>query len=143
MGGDHEPRAVADEAPGAAGLPTRRLNFLVNAWYNQRNAILADEMGLGKTAQACVFLDHIYARQRVRGPFLVVGPLSTIPHWEREISDWTTLSTIAYVGGRARRSVLEQYDFFFPDSRIPKFDVLLTTYEFVLKSTKLFQAIHW
>jgi chromodomain-helicase-DNA-binding protein 7 len=119
------------------------LNFLVNAWYNQRNAILTDEMGLGKTAQACLFLDHIYTQRRVHGPFLIVGPLSTIPHWEREIADWTTLPTITYVGSRARRSILEAYDFFFPDSKIPKFDILLTTYEFVLKSANVLQTIHW
>jgi SNF2 family DNA or RNA helicase len=38
-------------------------------------------MGLGKTAQAVTFLEHI-RRGGNRGPFLVVAPLSTIPHWQ-------------------------------------------------------------
>jgi SNF2 family DNA or RNA helicase len=38
-------------------------------------------MGLGKTAQSVCFLDQL-SRKGVRGPFLIVAPLSTIPHWQ-------------------------------------------------------------
>lgn len=57
------------------------VNWLVFNWYERRSSILADEMGLGKTAQSICFLDQL-VRRGVRGPFLVVAPLSTIPHWQ-------------------------------------------------------------
>jgi SNF2 family DNA or RNA helicase len=46
---------------------TAGVNFLVNSWYNHRNAILADEMGLGKTAQALGFLEYLYEKESVHG----------------------------------------------------------------------------
>ena len=49
--------------------------------YNRRASVLADEMGLGKTAQCVTFLFEM-CKRGFRGPFLVVAPLSTIPHWQ-------------------------------------------------------------
>ena len=53
-------------------------------------------MGLGKTAQAIAMLDHIWRRESIRGPFLIVAPLSTLAHWQREIEEWTDLSVLNY-----------------------------------------------
>ena len=39
-------------------------------------------MGLGKTIQSVSLLNYLYERQGVWGPFLVVAPLSTLPHWQ-------------------------------------------------------------
>ncbi len=55
----------------------------------RRSVILADEMGLGKTVQSVAILEHLRTREQVRGPFLVVVPLSTLEHWKREFEDWT------------------------------------------------------
>jgi hypothetical protein len=55
----------------------------------KRSVILADEMGLGKTAQTVCMLEHLRSMEHVRGPFLIVVPLSTVEHWKREIEDWT------------------------------------------------------
>ena len=52
--------------------------------------ILTDEMGLGKTAQTVCMLEHLRGMEHVRGPFLIIVPLSTVEHWKREIEDWTT-----------------------------------------------------
>ena len=49
-----------------------------------RGGILADEMGLGKTVQVIAFLAHLYA-MRVSGPYLIVGPLSTLGNWMAEL----------------------------------------------------------
>ncbi len=56
----------------------------------KRSVILADEMGLGKTAQTVCMLEHLRGMEHVRGPFLIIVPLSTVEHWKREIEDWTT-----------------------------------------------------
>jgi SNF2 family DNA or RNA helicase len=58
-----------------------RLSF---CWYNKQNSILADEMGLGKTVQSVAILEYIRRNAPCRGPFLVIAPLSTVPHWKRE-----------------------------------------------------------
>lgn len=50
---------------------------------NGVNGILGDEMGLGKTIQTIALLCHLID-QGVPGPFLVVGPLSTLPNWMSE-----------------------------------------------------------
>ena len=62
------------------------------------NGILADEMGLGKTLQTIAFFAHLY-EHRVRGPYLVVAPLSTISNWCREFKRWAPeLPVLLYHG---------------------------------------------
>jgi len=60
------------------------LNWLAYCWHQGHGAILADEMGLGKTVQSVTFLHYLWHNQGLPGPFLVVAPLSTLPHWQRE-----------------------------------------------------------
>lgn len=91
------------------------LNFFSNHWYHKKNVILADEMGLGKTCQSVAFLNYLFTVQGVRGPFLVLAPLSTIPHWEREIADWTDMVYISFYGIKARREAIKRYELFYGD----------------------------
>ena len=65
------------------------INWLVYCWINKQSCIIADEMGLGKTVQSVAFLQLLQSKFNVKGPFLIVAPLSTIPHWEREFQAWT------------------------------------------------------
>jgi SNF2 family DNA or RNA helicase len=65
------------------------LNWLIKNYCQGRNSILADEMGLGKTVQAVVFLEHLRAAQNIRGPFLVLVPLSTLFFWRQCAESWT------------------------------------------------------
>jgi SNF2 family DNA or RNA helicase len=53
------------------------LNWLRFCYYNDRSCILADEMGLGKTVQSVAFLNDLYYQLNVKGPFLIVAPLSS------------------------------------------------------------------
>lgn len=53
------------------------LNWIRFCYYNYRSCILADEMGLGKTVQSVAFLNDLYYQLNVRGPFLIVAPLSS------------------------------------------------------------------
>lgn len=54
------------------------------------------QMGLGKTVQVVSFLEHIFEIEKIRGPFLVCVPLSTIQHWKREAEAWTNMITCLY-----------------------------------------------
>lgn len=83
----------------------------------RRNCILADEMGLGKTIQSITFLDEI-CRTGIKGPFLIIAPLSTIANWEREFRTWTKLNVIVYHGSVVSRQMLQQYEMYFRDAQV-------------------------
>ncbi|KAH0789190.1 F/Y-rich N-terminus family protein [Histomonas meleagridis] len=119
------------------------LNFIVKSWYEKRNVILADEMGLGKTVQASIFLKYLSDNHKRHGPFLIVAPLSTIPHWEREIEEWTNFKTLTFCGSSSKRKALKQYELFYEGTNIPKFNVLITTYEYIMKECHLLSSIQW
>lgn len=125
------------------------VNWLLYCWTNRQSCIIADEMGLGKTVQSVAFLELLYNRFSVRGPFLVVAPLSTVPHWEREFEAWTDLNVIVYHGNIPSRDMMYEYEFFYrtaDDKTVPdfcKFDVVITTYEMVLAGFEHLQPIYW
>ena len=52
-------------------------------------------MGLGKTVQSVSFLHYLHSTQGLWGPFLVVAPLSTLSHWQRELEARTEISHTA------------------------------------------------
>uniref|UniRef100_A0A8B9DPC9 DNA helicase n=1 Tax=Anser cygnoides TaxID=8845 RepID=A0A8B9DPC9_ANSCY len=124
------------------------VNWLLFNWYNRRNCILADEMGLGKTIQSIAFLQEVY-NVGIRGPFLVIAPLSTITNWEREFNTWTEMNSIVYHGSLASRQMIQQYEMYCKDSRgrlIPgayKFDALITTFEMILSDCPELREIDW
>lgn len=92
--------------------------FCIILFYNpRRNCILADEMGLGKTIQSITFLEEIY-RVGIKGPFLIIAPLSTIANWEREFRTWTYLNAIVYHGSMVSRQMLQQYEMYFRDAQV-------------------------
>jgi chromodomain-helicase-DNA-binding protein 7 len=74
-------------------------------------------MGLGKTIQSITFLDHVF-RYGVRGPFLVIVPLSTLGNWQREFEAWTDLNVIVYHGSSASRNMLQQYEMYYKDDKV-------------------------
>lgn len=49
------------------------------------------QMGLGKTAQSIAVMEYQRQILGTRGPFLVIAPLTTLGHWQREIETWTTM----------------------------------------------------
>uniref|UniRef100_A0A674IRW8 Helicase ATP-binding domain-containing protein n=1 Tax=Terrapene triunguis TaxID=2587831 RepID=A0A674IRW8_9SAUR len=104
-----------------------------------QNCILADEMGLGKTIQSIAFLQEVY-NVGIRGPFLVIAPLSTITNWEREFNTWTEMNSIVYHGSLASRQMIQQYEMYCKDSR---FDALITTFEMILSDCPELREIEW
>ena len=126
------------------------LNWLLYCWLHRQSCIIADEMGLGKTVQSVAFLDYLYNKFNVLGPFLIVAPLSTLPHWEREFEAWSSLKVITYHGNAPGRDVQYEYEFFYrqpgSDQPIPgvcRFDVLITTYEMALAGEAHLRDIVW
>ena len=45
----------------------------------------------GSRVQALAMLQSLRNLEGIGGPFLIIAPLSTVPHWEREIATWTDM----------------------------------------------------
>ncbi|KAM6430240.1 chromodomain-helicase-DNA-binding protein 9 isoform 6-T6 [Liasis olivaceus] len=124
------------------------LNWLLFNWYNRQNCILADEMGLGKTIQSITFLYEILLNG-IRGPFLIIAPLSTIANWEREFRTWTDLNVVVYHGSMISRQMIQRYEMYFRDSQgriirdTYKFQAIITTFEMILGGCPELNAIEW
>ena len=49
----------------------------------------------------------------IKGPFLVVVPLSTVPNWMKEFRKWMPqLNALVYVGDSKSREVIRNYEFY-------------------------------
>ncbi|XP_059508662.1 chromodomain-helicase-DNA-binding protein 6 isoform X1 [Stegostoma tigrinum] len=124
------------------------MNWLLFNWYHRKNCILADEMGLGKTIQSITFLYEIYLLG-IRGPFLIIAPLSTIANWEREFRTWTEVNVIVYHGSQISRQMIHQYEMHYKDSEgtpiqgLFKFSVIITTFEMILADCPELRKIQW
>jgi chromodomain-helicase-DNA-binding protein 7 len=115
------------------------MSWLTFCWYERRGSILADEMGLGKTVQSISLLWHLFNVENIRGPFLIVAPLSTIGHWVRELEEWTDMNVVVYQGNKQNRELTRKFEFHYLDQRgepinkkYYKFHCLLTTYEMIM-----------
>jgi len=90
--------------------------------------------GLGKTVQIVCYIEHIFRVEKIRRPYLVVVPLSTVEHWRREFEGWTDMVCCIYHDRqRVWRDVLREYEWYYEDRphtpEFLKFDVLVTTYD--------------
>jgi ATP-dependent helicase STH1/SNF2 len=114
------------------------LEWMISLYNNNLNGILADEMGLGKTIQTISLITYLIERKKEPGPFLVIVPLSTLTNWTSEFEKWApSVSKIVYKGPpNSRRQHQQQI-------RWGQFQVLLTTYEFIIKDRPILSKIKW
>ena len=114
------------------------LQWMISLYNNNLNGILADEMGLGKTIQTISLITHLIEKKGQRGPFLVIVPLSTLTNWNVEFEKWAPdVSKIIYKGTppvrRAQAAEIRRQDF----------QVLLTTYEYIIKDRPVLSKVKW
>ncbi|KAI9258084.1 SNF2 family N-terminal domain-containing protein [Phascolomyces articulosus] len=114
------------------------LQWMVSLFNNHLNGILADEMGLGKTIQTISLITYLIEQKRQNGPFLIIVPLSTLTNWTLEFDKWApSVSTIIYKGPPPVRRNLQM------EIRRGDFQVLLTTFEYIIKDRPILCKTKW
>ena len=81
--------------------------------------ILADDMGLGKTVQALAHLLLEKEQGRLRGPSLIVAPVSVIGNWQQELRTFAPSLEVLTLHGARRKELFH---------RIARVDVVIIGY---------------
>ena len=142
---DHEFNGFFDETPKYINNTQLRdyqingLNWMVQLHKTNLSGILADEMGLGKTLQSVSFLGYLREYENIDGPFLVIAPKSTLENWQREFAKWTP---------QVRAHILQgdktyRHNFIHDVLYNCKFDVLITSFEILMKEKNALKRFLW
>ena len=98
-------------------------------------------MGLGKTIMTLALFDHLCKVQKLRGPFLILAPLTTLEHWKRIADEWTSLNSILYYDPSSAegRAEIRHWEWYYTDvtykgavtqkSELYKFNIMITSFE--------------
>ena len=143
-------KETTDElCPGFEGLlrdyQLKGVQWLISLYQNGVNGILADQMGLGKTIQTIAFLCHMRAKG-VFGPFLILGPLSTLPNWVSEFERWAPqFSAVLYHGSKQERAAIRSRTRLCDKQHSvdETFPVFVTSYEIAIADIKFLQKLEW
>lgn len=115
------------------------LKWMISLYNNNLNGILADEMGLGKTIQTIALITYLVEAKKNPGPFLIIVPLSTLGNWVRELNLWApSIVKVVYRGDKNKRRNIQ-----LTQMAGTRYNVLLTTYEFVVRDQTVLSRVQW
>lgn len=94
---------------------------------------------LGKTIQTISLIAYLIEAKQILGPYLVIVPLSTLSNWVNEFAKWLPAAiVVCYKGTPQQRKQLYR-----DEVADGHFNVLLTTYEFVIRDKGSLKKIAW
>lgn len=95
--------------------------------------------GLGKTLQTIALLGYMKHYRHQNGPFLVIVPKSTLKNWENEFAKWCpTMRCVVLIGDAdQRQAIINEH------VTTHQFDVVVTSYEMVLKCGSTLKKFVW
>jgi ATP-dependent DNA helicase len=141
-----QPKQVEFEQPKLLTGGTLRdyqlegIRWLCNLFENGLNGILADEMGLGKTIQVIGLLAHLKALG-VRGPHLIVAPLSTLMNWATEFRKWApSMPVVIYHGTKQDRREMRKTVLNRKKKNDVDFPVIISSFEVMLSDSRTFAS---
>ena len=96
-------------------------------------------MGLGKTVQVMALLAHLMEAKGNYGPHLIIVPNAVLVNWRAELNAWfPSARVVYYVGRREERAAL-----FARDVAREQFNILVTTYEFIMRDRAKLSKVAW
>jgi len=115
------------------------LQWMISLYNNHLNGILADEMGLGKTVQVMALIAYLFESKANYGPHLIIVPNAVVINWKAEFVNWLgdKINAIMYVGHKDERAKL------FEKVMEVKFNVLVTSFEFIMRDRSKLSRISW
>jgi ATP-dependent helicase STH1/SNF2 len=103
------------------------------------NPLLTFVSEQGKTIQAIALIGYMMEFKQNLGPFLVIVPLSTLSNWQNEFAKWCPAArTVCYKGTPVQRREIYK-----DQVRAGHFNVLLTTYEYIIRDKKYLRQNVW
>ena len=96
-------------------------------------------MGLGKTVQVMALFAYLMEAKGNYGPHLVIVPNAVLINWRSELATWLPSARVVYyVGRREERAAL-----FSDVVKREQFNILVTTYEFIMRDRSRLSKVAW
>ncbi|WP_427338273.1 DEAD/DEAH box helicase [Caloranaerobacter sp. DY30410] len=102
--------------------------------YSRLGGLLADDMGLGKTLQVIALIAYLKEIGQLK-PSIIILPSALIDNWVKEIKKFTFNITDIYIHHGFNRYKTEDI--------IKQYDLVLTTYETLVRDQLLLGKIDW
>jgi len=109
-------------------------NWLKLLKYWKLGGLLADDMGLGKTLQIIAFMAYLKEYNELK-PSLIIVPATLIDNWISEIEKFTSGLGYVYIHRGSNRIKDPQI--------ISRFDIVITTYETLVRDQIILGKINW
>ncbi|KAG8346261.1 Type III restriction enzyme res subunit SNF2 family N terminal domain [Trypanosoma vivax] len=84
------------------------VSWLLGLHQQRVGGILGDEMGLGKTVQVAVMLNALSSSHKLRGPCLIVAPLTVLRQWVAEMHRWAPYMRTCVMHGSSSSSMTRE-----------------------------------
>ena len=128
------------QGTGLSQLQSIFVNILAHRWYQNINALFYTQPNfntLDMKIITCVFMNHLYMQYHQYGPFLIVTQINDIQSWENEIQNWTNLKFLTFSGSQSERDLILKYEIYYPSVPKLRFQVCITTAEYIRKTNTL------